>query len=979
MSRRTEFNKPSCPCPVCGSHSKGCSATDDGLHFCRGTPTSGDWAKLKDHDNGFASYRNDAEPSPDRQTPAARRRTAAARIEIDWNDKVREYAGMFPPVAQVLADELDLPAEAFAVLPGVGFSAAVNGRPVFCFPERDAAGTVVGISERFPPTAEHPRGEKKVRLGGNRGLSIPAGWRDRAGPVFLVEGASDTIAMSHAGLAAVGRPGNKAGLEHLATLLRDITADRPLIVVGENDRKPPSAKHPEGEWPGREGAEFTAARLAAALGRPVLWSLTPEPSKDVRAWLTDPVRASQPWADRGAELSALLVAAAAGAEPVAPADEHEDPARWTSGPADCHRLAAGYLASLSQPGQPIRLRFWREEFHEWRDGCYHTIRDGDLKAMLSGWVKDELRRVQVLELRAWEAKAAGERGPRPQVRDCGRGLISDVVSALAGMCRVPGDVAAPCWLDGARGPDPRHVLAVRNGLYDLADGRFFPHTASFFSFTATSFDYIPDAPAPAEWVKFLASVWRDEPDSITCLQEWFGYLLTPDTRQQKLLFLLGPTRAGKGTIAQVLKALVGERSFTGPTLSSLAGEYGLWPLLGRSVALISDARLSARTDTAQVVERILSVTGEDTVTVNRKNLPLIDSRLTARFVILSNELPNLNDASGALPGRMILLRLTRTFLGAEDTKLADRLLAELPSILLWAIEGFRRLRLRGYFTQPVSGAVAMREMRDISSPVSAFVRDKCVIQSGASCDVKDMYESWRKWCDEQGRKEPGTIQIFGRNLTAAYAEIRTVNTRDTGTESGRRRIYSGIRLRSEYENIVGKDDGEDSVNINGTQHHKPADISDLVRDGTRSRHNAAIGEESNDTDLAYSCMRKDRVPSRTTDANQNEWLYVSKKLDVTTLPINSLDVVDIGGTLYHRISPDVVVWFEHAIADRDQDPARQFAQDERQAVFSFNDAVYAFARDRFPDNALDAARADAAANGPRPLPTPQAADLAATF
>ena len=39
-SRRTEFNNPSNPCPVCGSASKGCSATGDGLHFCRGTPTS---------------------------------------------------------------------------------------------------------------------------------------------------------------------------------------------------------------------------------------------------------------------------------------------------------------------------------------------------------------------------------------------------------------------------------------------------------------------------------------------------------------------------------------------------------------------------------------------------------------------------------------------------------------------------------------------------------------------------------------------------------------------------------------------------------------------------------------------------------------------------------------------------------------------------------------------------------------------------
>lgn len=48
------------PCPVCGSGTKSCSATDDGLHFCRGEAGDG-WYKLGEDDTGFGHYRRDEE------------------------------------------------------------------------------------------------------------------------------------------------------------------------------------------------------------------------------------------------------------------------------------------------------------------------------------------------------------------------------------------------------------------------------------------------------------------------------------------------------------------------------------------------------------------------------------------------------------------------------------------------------------------------------------------------------------------------------------------------------------------------------------------------------------------------------------------------------------------------------------------------------------------------------------------------------
>ena len=151
----------------------------------------------------------------------------------------------------------------------------------------------------------------------------------------------------------------------------------------------------------------------------------------------------------------------------------------------------------------------------------------------------------------------------------------------------------------------------------------------------------------------------------------------------KILLIVGPTRAGKGVTARIMSALVGAENVAGPTLSSLNGDFGLAPLLGKTLAIVSDARLSGR-GAHVVVERLLSVSGEDSLTVNRKFREQWSGKLPTRLVLCSNELPQLGDASMAIAGRFVPLLLTRSWLGKEDHQLETALRAELPSILLWS-------------------------------------------------------------------------------------------------------------------------------------------------------------------------------------------------------------------------------------------------------------------------------------------------------
>jgi putative DNA primase/helicase len=127
--------------------------------------------------------------------------------------------------------------------------------------------------------------------------------------------------------------------------------------------------------------------------------------------------------------------------------------------------------------------------------------------------------------------------------------------------------------------------------------------------------------------------------------------------------------------------MLGLANCCAPTLAALGTNFGLWPLIGKRLAVIGDARLSGRTDQAVVTERLLSISGEDALTIDRKNLPPVTVKLPTRIVILTNELPRLSDASGALAGRFLILRLENSFYGREGMNLTDRLMKELPGIL----------------------------------------------------------------------------------------------------------------------------------------------------------------------------------------------------------------------------------------------------------------------------------------------------------
>ena len=422
-----------------------------------------------------------------------------------------------------------------------------------------------------------------------------------------------------------------------------------------------------------------------------------------------------------------------------------------------------------QRGERV-LRHHAASFYEWQGTHYAELDDGDIEAALYSFLE--------------EAKREYKNGIGPFHPE--RSDVEKVRHALQSHVHVRSTITPPAWLDGNDTNAP--LLACANGLLRFSDGVLLPHSKDFFNVSAVGFDYEPSAPEPAEWLSFLSSVWPNDQQSIQTLQEVFGYLISGEQKHQKMFLLVGPPRSGKGTIGRVLNALMGSGGCVGLTLASLAKNFGLAPLINKSLAIVPDARL--RGGSHEIVERLLAISGGDRLTIDRKYKNAWTGRLPARFVFLTNEVPVLADNSGAIASRFIILEFRVSFLGREDLALEGRLLRELPAILNWAVAGWRRLEERGHFVN-ASGASA-RLLGELASPIKAFLEDRCEIGAAFSVAKKELFAAWVHWCEDNGREHPGNEATFGRDLHAAAPDITAERVQEGGT---REQFYRGVRLR----------------------------------------------------------------------------------------------------------------------------------------------------------------------------------------
>jgi putative DNA primase/helicase len=191
---------------------------------------------------------------------------------------------------------------------------------------------------------------------------------------------------------------------------------------------------------------------------------------------------------------------------------------------------------------------------------------------------------------------------------------------------------------------------------------------------------------------------------------------------------------------------------------------------------------------------------------------------------------------------MLILQMTNSFLGREDRTLDGRLRAELPGILNWALDGLDRLTERGRFTVPKSSDDATALMADLASPMSAFVRDTCVLGPDENVPVDDLYFAWKQWAFGQGH-HAGAKSTFGRNLVAAQPTVKVSRPRIGDAQV---RYYVGIGIRTRPRNALPPDSPDSGGEVAGQAAASESGDPDS-NDATKARVNGVESVESGES------------------------------------------------------------------------------------------------------------------------------------
>lgn len=451
--------------------------------------------------------------------------------------------------------------------------------------------------------------------------------------------------------------------------------------------------------------------------------------------------------------------------------------------------AREFLASTFTCEEGVTLTSFGGDMYQFKGTHYEDVEEATVRAHLYSFLDRCKKYGKKMEMVPFNPTAA---------------TVSGVLDAVKAATHLPNkaNTRPPVWLEGygRDRPDPSKLVSLENGLFHTEQNIIIPHSLGFFTLNSLPFAYDPQAKCPT-WHQFLSDVWPEDQQSIDCLQEMFGYILSGDSSQQKFFNIIGPRRSGKGTINKVLVSLLGQHNTVAPQLEELCDTFGLQPWIGKLLASFTDARAPERNRGA-VVSQLLRIVGGDTVTVNRKNKEAWSGYLPTRIVIYSNEALQLTENSNALTGRMIVFKMSNSFFGKEDTMLADKLAKELPAIFNWAIEGQQRRMARegGRFIQPQTGKELLELMEELGNPIGSFVTDAMEYDPLSFVNKDDAFSCWRKWALAKNIP-PGSDLVFKRRFLAATQDHHVTAER-VRVEGEPQNIYRGVKLNSKAQKYI---------------------------------------------------------------------------------------------------------------------------------------------------------------------------------
>jgi hypothetical protein len=415
-----------------------------------------------------------------------------------------------------------------------------------------------------------------------------------------------------------------------------------------------------------------------------------------------------------------------------------------------NKSAALFIQTMCRTPEGITLRYVVDENG---GGAFHCW-DGRV------WRKEsrELIGKRVAEF----FEAAKMRSDEGEVRfQYKRDEVGQVLHFLAQRLVVPIDMVVPAWLrpDGSW-EAAGDWLVCTNCLVNARTGETRAHTPELFTRGGLEWAWDPDAVCP-EWLKFREEVHPGDAEAQDAIEEWLSYNMTSDVSIQKGMAWGGESRSGKGTITQVLRALVGAERYASPALGGFGrAEFAKQGLLGKQAIVFADERMkkaqrygpSFDPGGVQHDERtlLLKITGGDAVEVKLKFVgEPVNVVLPGKVTIVANVLLNFNDPT--LAERFIVVFFGRNFEkeGLKDPRLfEEKLRPELSGIAARCL-AYRRMKARGEFVQPASGEAWRAGLAALATPTFEAAVRLLFVPDAAGWAVKtEARKVFDAWCDQ---------------------------------------------------------------------------------------------------------------------------------------------------------------------------------------------------------------------------------------
>lgn len=327
------------------------------------------------------------------------------------------------------------------------------------------------------------------------------------------------------------------------------------------------------------------------------------------------------------------------------------------------------------------------------------------------------------------------------------------------------------------------LLSVANGTLELDTGRLRPTDPDDLLTVGAEVAYDPEAGCP-RWLRFLDEVFGGDAELVGFVRRLCGYCLTGDTREHVLAVLHGAGCNGKSTFIATLRRLLGAHAVAA-AFETFMRQRDRGPR--NDLARLHRARLvtaaesgeGRRLDEATVKE----ITGGDAIAARFLYGEHFEFTPQFKLLLVTNHRPKVDGDDDAIWRRLRLVPFEQSFEGREDRDLVDKLEAELPGILAWAVAGCLEWQRDGLGT---AGAVtrATAEYRQDEDVLGAFLEERCELGGEtATTELRDAYE---RFCEDLGEK-PLAANMLGRRL--GRRGIRRQQ------RAGGARVYVGVQVQ----------------------------------------------------------------------------------------------------------------------------------------------------------------------------------------